>query len=327
MAVHLSKHTTDTPVVVIVSSCRVNEYKAEPYVSNVGATRFFLNYNHRSVDEMKKRGILPDFNMDHPIMREPAERTTIFTIAQLRTLEESYIMKAVMCQVTVRSVKETKDWNYDACSRCQKEIEMIEGEFRCEKCKRNIPFPEKRFRICLMAEDVTGVAAFILCDREVETVIGKTVFDVIADQEMAGKPEDFPNILKVFEGNAYTLTIRINEENVKKNSHTYTVVDIYQGFEINENNNSDDGDFSGGPNISQYSSTYSMPKSESITPSVQICESKTPDTGKSTTSNRLKRLNDGTVISITDLDEHSHVDDNEKQPKPITLKHIKKEKV
>ncbi|KAK1382937.1 hypothetical protein POM88_020672 [Heracleum sosnowskyi] len=117
-----------------------------------------------------------------------------------------------------------------------------------------------RFRICLMAEDVTGVAAFILCDREVETVIGKTVFDVIADQEM-------------------------------------------------------------------YSSTYSMHKSESITPSVQICESKTPDTGKSATSNPLKRLNDGTVISITDLDEHSHVDDNEKQPKPITLKHIKKEKV
>ncbi|KAK1375034.1 hypothetical protein POM88_031227 [Heracleum sosnowskyi] len=77
----------------------------------------------------------------------------------------------------------------------------------------------------------------------------------------------------------------------------------------------------------KYSSTYSMPKSESITPSVQICESKTPDTGKSTTSNRLKRLNDGTVISITDLDEHSHVDDNEKQPKPFTLKHIKKEKV
>lgn len=49
-----------------------------------------------------------------------------------------------MCQVTVSSVKETKDWNYDACSSCQKEIDMVEGKFKCVECKRNISFPEKR---------------------------------------------------------------------------------------------------------------------------------------------------------------------------------------
>lgn len=67
----------------------------------------------------------------------------------------------------------------------------------------------------------------------------------------------------------------------------------------------------------QYSSTYSVKNSES----------KTPDTEKSTT-NRLKRLNDGTVISITDLDDDSdNVVEKENKPKPIPLKQIKKEKV
>lgn len=30
-------------------------FSGEPYVSNVGATRFFINYNQQSVSEMKRR--------------------------------------------------------------------------------------------------------------------------------------------------------------------------------------------------------------------------------------------------------------------------------
>lgn len=42
------------------------------------------------------------------------------------------------------------------------------------------------------------------------------------------------------------MTVCISDENVNKNSHTYSVVDMYKGFEIIENNSPDDDEFSVG---------------------------------------------------------------------------------
>lgn len=118
-----------------------------------------------------------------------------------------------MCQVIVRTVKETPDWTYEVCTSCQKEVEIVSGKFRFEQCKRTIPFPDKRylnlylvcpiptmtllcgisshitlvlyfrFRLCMIAEDSSGGAQFIVYNREVEAIVGKTVYDVLAEQE------------------------------------------------------------------------------------------------------------------------------------------------
>ncbi|KAL8156871.1 hypothetical protein AgCh_001827 [Apium graveolens] len=208
----------ETPIIIVVAGCKHNEYKEEPYVSNVGATRFYINYNHRSVNQMKHRASLPDFYQYHSVKSE-SEMTHIMAVADLRNLDATYIMR---------------------------EIVMINGKYRCEECKRNIPFPDKRFRLCMIAYDATGSAAFIVFNREVESILGRTVYDVQTKHERERKMTEFPCILKSFEENQYSMTVCISDENVNKNSHTYSIIDMYKGFEIIENNSPDDDDFSVG---------------------------------------------------------------------------------
>lgn len=52
--------------------------------------------------------------------------------------------KEVICQVTVRNVKEEQTWYYDACLTCSEEVEIKDGKYRCQKCNRNIPYPDLR---------------------------------------------------------------------------------------------------------------------------------------------------------------------------------------
>lgn len=119
-----------------------------------------------------------------------------------------------MCQVIVKTVKDNMDWNYRACTSCHEEVEFIDLKFKCQTCKRIVPFPDMRFgctisthnlldifsrdifkfliflfsfdhrfRLCLVVEDATGGAAIILNDREVGNIVGRTVYDVITEQQ------------------------------------------------------------------------------------------------------------------------------------------------
>lgn len=41
------------------------------------------------------------------------------------------MQKKVMCQVMVRSVKESLEWSYDSCTTCQDEVDMSNGKYKC----------------------------------------------------------------------------------------------------------------------------------------------------------------------------------------------------
>ncbi|WOH04009.1 hypothetical protein DCAR_0623414 [Daucus carota subsp. sativus] len=242
----------ENPIVIIVAGGKLNDYNGEPYVSNVAATRFYVNSDHCS--------------------------------------------RKVMCQVIVKTVKDNMDWNYRACTSCHEEVEFIDLKFKCQTCKRIVPFPDMRFRLCLVVEDATGGAAIILNDREVGNIVGRTVYDVITEQQRENEATDeFPKCLKLFEGKQYTITILLNEDNINRGSNTYLAVDISEGFEINEKNASEDDDSYGGFKISQ-SSAQSVAKEDNL---------KTPDTKKSANTKKVRRMNNEEIITITELDDEN----------------------
>ncbi|KAK1374262.1 hypothetical protein POM88_030455 [Heracleum sosnowskyi] len=51
------KKAVEKPVILIVASGRLTEFKEELYISNVAATRFFVNYSHHSVIQMRHRSV------------------------------------------------------------------------------------------------------------------------------------------------------------------------------------------------------------------------------------------------------------------------------
>lgn len=47
--------------------------------------------------------------------------------------------------MTIKKVDKKTAWYDNVCSNCQKEVNIVEGRYRCETCKRNIPYPNKRY--------------------------------------------------------------------------------------------------------------------------------------------------------------------------------------
>nr|XP_017256296.1 PREDICTED: uncharacterized protein LOC108225853 [Daucus carota subsp. sativus] len=285
----------ENPIVIIVAGGKLNDYNGEPYVSNVAATRFYVNSDHCSVLLMRQRAKLPNFSAE-PLVRIDMDENLIMSIEQIMKLGPSFILRKVMCQVIVKTVKDNMDWNYRACTSCHEEVEFIDLKFKCQTCKRIVPFPDMRFRLCLVVEDATGGAAIILNDREVGNIVGRTVYDVITEQQRENEATDeFPKCLKLFEGKQYTITILLNEDNINRGSNTYLAVDISEGFEINEKNASEDDDSYGGFKISQ-SSAQSVAKEDNL---------KTPDTKKSANTKKVRRMNNEEIITITELDDEN----------------------
>ena len=62
--------------------------------------------------------------------------------------------------------------------------------------------------------------------------------------------------------------------------------------------------------------------------SISIADFKTPDTEKSTNTNRLKRLSGDDIVLIANLsDDNDLAAEGVKEKESVTVKHVKKEKV
>lgn len=124
-----------------------------------------------------------------------------------------YLQEKVKCQVCLNKFDKSKNWYYNVCSNCPEELMEIEGRFKCHKCLRYIPYPDKRlkhkffvilnlnyisflpsqnvklfcsrFRICAICSDSTGVIAIVLEDAEVRRLTGTNFFALqIMDSEV-----------------------------------------------------------------------------------------------------------------------------------------------
>lgn len=51
-----------------------------------------------------------------------------------------------MCKVKVKSVEESDNWWYGSCNKndCHEEVIKFEGKYRCARCQKNYPVPQKR---------------------------------------------------------------------------------------------------------------------------------------------------------------------------------------
>ncbi|KAL1826476.1 hypothetical protein ACET3Z_004888 [Daucus carota] len=121
--------------------------------------------------------------------------------------------KDVRCSVKVKKVEEQYNWYENCCPGCGEEVNKVEGRFRCTaECKRNIPWPDKRFRLTTVCSDASGILAIIFPDDEIQRIIGK---------EVGADGSTFPPLLKQFEKRDYIVTITISALNINKTCKVY----------------------------------------------------------------------------------------------------------
>ncbi|KAL1818319.1 hypothetical protein ACET3Z_013188 [Daucus carota] len=224
----------DQQVFVIICAAKVGLYEGLPNLTNYSATRIYINPGHYSVRKLRERiAAMPRARAASPPVEEM--NFPMLTVKQIQTLPPESIECKVNCKVRVTKVEENSSWYYAICTKCPTEIVKENGVFNCMNCKRIIPYPDKRFRVCTLCSDSTGTIAIIFLDEDVTRILEKTVFDVEVELFEEKTEGQFPHQLKGLQNQIYDITLNITADNLKKGSKVYEAFQILDKVESGGN--------------------------------------------------------------------------------------------
>ncbi|KAK1404303.1 hypothetical protein POM88_003908 [Heracleum sosnowskyi] len=118
------------------------------------------------------------------------------TVKELFNLKEDYIEKKVQYKVIVKKIEKKVNWYTNYCAKCDIDIELVDKKYQYGQCGKIYPYPDKRYQLTTLCSDSSGTIPIIWNDEEVIRLCGKTVYDLIADDEEVEDGEKFPAVLK-----------------------------------------------------------------------------------------------------------------------------------
>ncbi|WOG87093.1 hypothetical protein DCAR_0206315 [Daucus carota subsp. sativus] len=218
----------ETPVIIIIAACRVQIWNNEPKIGNVSGTKYYLNYNHHSVNQLRRMLADPEFLKK--VMNSTKSRTAeLYTVEAIKSLDKEFVEEQVLAHVNIVQIDTSQKWFIRVCTSCDSETEPFEGMECCTICQRIVPYPELRFRMVVLASDATGSLQIILRDREIRSLIGKRARDIVPqDQSSAHLPQCFKNLA----GRQFTFKLEITTANIGNHSALYWATNVCNGFQM-----------------------------------------------------------------------------------------------
>ncbi|KAL1812673.1 hypothetical protein ACET3Z_022738 [Daucus carota] len=231
--------------IIILSSVKVGKFQGDVNLTNYPASRFYINAEHHAVKKLEKRATTASFFEPDEVVVTQLETVSIkeMCIADIKKLD---CKGKVNARVIVKKIREDLNWFFYVCTKCNTQLDYIDGRYKCPQCSRFFPWPQKRFRLFVLCYDKTGVLPFAFGDREIRRLTGKMVFDVELDltEEEDGK---FPPIFNEIINKEYVITVDVSEDNLKLNSEVYEVCDVQMDVEQKISNLENDDNFSEEP--------------------------------------------------------------------------------
>ncbi|KAK1356258.1 hypothetical protein POM88_049514 [Heracleum sosnowskyi] len=144
----------EEPVILIIASGKLTTWQDEIDICNYSPTKFYLNYEHHSVSQLRKKLKDPVFWPDN--CESQRKLVQLCTLDELKKLGTDFIQEEVICKAILKAVKNTNDWNVSVCTSCYTTTENKDDNYWCPNCKRIFPSPLKRFNISAIISDDTG---------------------------------------------------------------------------------------------------------------------------------------------------------------------------
>ncbi|KAK1405180.1 hypothetical protein POM88_004785 [Heracleum sosnowskyi] len=116
--------TVETPLIIIIATCKVGLWNDEVDISNVRATKFYLNYNHHSVLHMRK--MLKDEEFSKKIFEKTEwKMAELRKIGDIKNLGKEAIETQVLTHLRIQTVEETEMWYSNYCTTCKNKTHML----------------------------------------------------------------------------------------------------------------------------------------------------------------------------------------------------------
>ncbi|WJX89020.1 hypothetical protein P8452_71046 [Trifolium repens] len=201
----LDGHDSSLPVVIILQQCKLKKFLGTMGISNsFYGSKLFLNARIHEVTDYIDRMNIANVELTQvvsqvsgPVVLSVADdllQTPRMTIEDLIESTEKCVgsVLAVVCEIDTDS-----SWFYQACSRCASRINYIGGQLYSEKCKMpRTAIP--RFKVHLQVIDDTGSITFVMFDRIVSQVLGRTAQDLLDAMNNEEASNAYPQELDTF---------------------------------------------------------------------------------------------------------------------------------
>ncbi|XP_048491441.2 uncharacterized protein LOC125492768 [Beta vulgaris subsp. vulgaris] len=134
--------------------------------------------------------------------------------------------KAGICVslATIEDIDIQYSWYYDACKRCNSGL-VKEGDVtRCRKDNHVVKSTVPRFKIKFIVSDKTADASFLMFDKEVCKLVGKTAKEILDLQDKDAEETTFPEDFKFLLGKRFLFKVKVPDNNAIDENSTFTVV-------------------------------------------------------------------------------------------------------
>ncbi|KAL8117796.1 hypothetical protein AgCh_015631 [Apium graveolens] len=190
------------------------------------------NYNkdgedksHVALTITNGRYVKPEFYIMNMVEEDDCIEVPTIKVNELIKLNESFVLKKVIFQVTVKKFDEKMNWYTLFCLKCEKDLKLVDEVYSC--CGRSVPYPD--------ISDATGCVPIVWPDDEVTRILGRTVYEVDADHTKVKGLKVIPDILRTLEKKKYNITIDLTDKNLKEGSKVFCATYISEPVEITDN--------------------------------------------------------------------------------------------
>ncbi|KAL2905811.1 Replication protein A 70 kDa DNA-binding subunit C [Bienertia sinuspersici] len=226
MTTYLSTHHGN-PIIIIIQFAKIKTWKGVRCLSSsLFATKLLINENIGDIEDFKKSGekssssILTrvDSYSTHTTEDEFLQSSIKKRIDDIRETQE---VSTCVTLATIICIESSHGWWYKACKKDLKKIKEIdvEGKKRlwCDKCNAYVDDVNARFKLQIRVVDETGNASFVLFDREVAQIIGKSAVQLRESCHSKIDDDDsIPDELNKIMDKKYLFKIKISEYNLQQ---------------------------------------------------------------------------------------------------------------
>ncbi|KAL2926569.1 Replication protein A 70 kDa DNA-binding subunit B [Bienertia sinuspersici] len=236
MTTYLSTHHGN-PIIIIIQFAKIKTWKGVRCLSSsLFATKLLINENIGDIEDFKKSlcsgeksssSILTrvDSYSTHTTEDEFLQSSIKKRIDDIRETQE---VSTCVTLATIICIESSHGWWYKACKKDLKKIKEVdvEGKKRlwCDRCNAYVDDVNARFKLQIRVVDETGNASFVLFDREVAQIIGKSADQLRESCHSKIDDEDsIPDELNKIMDKKYLFKIKISEYNLQQRWPVYTV--------------------------------------------------------------------------------------------------------
>ncbi|XP_057251506.1 uncharacterized protein LOC125498909 [Beta vulgaris subsp. vulgaris] len=123
---------------------------------------------------------------------------------------------------TIEDIDVGYSWYYDGCNRCMSGVIREDDVIRCRKENVVLRSTTPRFKIKLIVADKSGDASFMMFDKEVSKLVGRTAKEMVASQNQMENNE-FPEEFKSLLGKRFLFKVTVPYNNGVDQNYSYTV--------------------------------------------------------------------------------------------------------